>query len=157
MRGTRLFEHEEIILRNTFVNAQMGPLADFRSHLGREDHQRVPKLKWIDNCEDNKQKLRTNNSEDDLVCKIDDDAVQPMDFHRRKDKIPHKSTIKPFKQSIGEVTGVLDPPPADTPSAKHMKAERNISSAKKQEQEPKIPTPDMFYQDSSKLAPSKKY
>lgn len=80
-----------------------------------------------------------------------------MDFHRRKDKVPHKSTIKPFKQSIGEVTGVLDPPTAETPSAKHMKAERNISSAKKQEHEPKIPTPDMFYQDSSKLAPSKKF
>ena len=97
----------------------MGPLADFRSHLGREDLHRIPKLKWIDNSEDNKQKLRTNNSEDDLVCKLDDDAVQPMDFHRRKEKVPAKSTIKPFKQSIGEVTGVLEPPPADTPSAKH--------------------------------------
>jgi hypothetical protein len=54
------------------------------------------------------------------------------------------------------VTGVLDPPPADTPSAKHMKLERNFS-AKKQEPEPKILTPDMFYQDPSKLAPSKKF
>ena len=97
MKGTRLFEHEELILRNTFVNAQMGPLADFRNHLGNHENQRVPKLKWIDNCEDNKQKLRTNNSEDDLICKMDDDTVQPMDFHRRKDKVPTKSTIKPFK------------------------------------------------------------
>ena len=118
MRGSRLFEHEEIILRNTFVNAQMGPLADFRNHLGLNDQQKMTKLKWIDNGEDNKQKLRTNNSEDDLICKMDEENVQPMDFHRRKDKVPGKSTIKPFKQSISEVTGVLDPPPADTPGAK---------------------------------------
>jgi hypothetical protein len=75
MKGTKLFEHEELILRNTFVNAQMGPLADFRNHMGRDDPPRAQKLKWIDNCEDNKQKLRTNNSEDDLVCKIDEENV----------------------------------------------------------------------------------
>lgn len=36
MRGTKMLEHEELILRNTFVNAQMGPLADFRSHMGAD-------------------------------------------------------------------------------------------------------------------------
>lgn len=97
MKGPRLFEHEELILRNTFVNAQMGPLADFRSHLGQLEAPRVPKLKWVDNGEDNKNKLRTNNSEDDLICKIDDDKVPVMDFHRRKDKVPPKATIKPFR------------------------------------------------------------
>ena len=65
-----MFEHEELVLRNTFVNAQMGPLADFRQHLGPDLTQKGFKLKWIDNLEDNKQKLRTNNSEDDLVIKI---------------------------------------------------------------------------------------
>ena len=55
---------------------------------------RQVKLKWIDNNLDDKQKLRTNNSEDDLVCQ---DEPNPMDFHRRADKRPRKSTIKPFK------------------------------------------------------------
>lgn len=109
MKGTRLFEHEELILRNTFINAQMGPLADFRNLLGQQE-PRSAKLKWIDNGEDNKQKLRTNNSEDDLICKLDEDQVKPMDFHRRKEKLPTKSTIKPFKQTISEVTGVIDIP-----------------------------------------------
>jgi hypothetical protein len=82
----------------------MGPLADFRSH-GLPEH-RQPKIKWIDNMEDNKVKLRTNNSEDDLVCKFDDDAIGPADNHRRREKVPPKATIKPFKQSLADVTGV---------------------------------------------------
>ena len=52
MVGSRLFEHEELVLRNTFVNAQMGPLADFRSFSIGET--RNARLKWIDNMEDNK-------------------------------------------------------------------------------------------------------
>lgn len=36
---------EELILRNTFVNAQMGPLADLRVPKGQE---KVAELKWID-------------------------------------------------------------------------------------------------------------
>jgi hypothetical protein len=103
MKGTRLFEHEELILRNTFVNAQMGPLADFRSHLQGPNQERPVKLKWIDNGENDKNKLRTNNSEDDLVCQ---EEPKVMDFHRRQDKRPRKATIKPFKQTISEVTGV---------------------------------------------------
>jgi|LauGreDrversion4_2_1035121.scaffolds.fasta_scaffold360242_1 hypothetical protein len=51
----------------------MGPLADFRSHLNQGT--RAIKLKWMDNGEDNKQKLRTNNSEDDLICKLEEDQV----------------------------------------------------------------------------------
>ena len=47
-----MFEHEELILRNTFMNAQMGPLADFRTHM-MQTGERPLKLKWIDNCEDN--------------------------------------------------------------------------------------------------------
>jgi len=40
-----------------------------------------------------------------------------MDFHRRKDKVPAKSTIKPFSQTISEVTGV--PPLKDEPSQRN--------------------------------------
>jgi hypothetical protein len=43
-------------------------LADFRSHLSGANNERLVKLKWIDNGENDKNKLRTNNSEDDLVC-----------------------------------------------------------------------------------------
>jgi hypothetical protein len=38
-----MLENEELVLRNTFVNAQMGPLADFRGHMGGGD-TRVPKI-----------------------------------------------------------------------------------------------------------------
>ena len=56
--------------------------------------------------EDNKLVLRTNNSEDDLVCKIEDGPLPPADNHRRLDKRATKSTIKPFKQTLADVTGV---------------------------------------------------
>ena len=80
----------------------MGPLADFRSHLHGQNERPV-KLKWIDNGENDKNKLRTNNSEDDLVCQ---EEPKVMDYHRRQDKRPQKATIKPFKQIMSEVTGV---------------------------------------------------
>lgn len=35
-RKSEMLENEELVLRNTFVNAQMGPLADFRGHMN--DH-----------------------------------------------------------------------------------------------------------------------
>lgn len=104
MKGPRMLESEELVLRNTFVNAQMGPLADFRSH--HTQPQRPPKLKWVDNGEDNKQKLRTNNSEDDLICKLEEDQVPEASNHRKAGKTAAKSTIKPFKQTLSEVTGV---------------------------------------------------
>ncbi len=81
----------------------MGPLADFR---GLQQHERVPKLKWIDNMEDNKQQLRTNNSEDDLVCKFDDGKVNDVTNHKETKSV--KPTIKPFKQTLSEVTGVAE-------------------------------------------------
>ena len=85
----------------------MGPLADFRSHMMQGgNNPRAIKLKWIDNMEDNKSILRTNNSEDDLVCKIEADHVPLADNHRRLDKRASKSTIKPFKQTMADVTGV---------------------------------------------------
>ena len=42
---TNDFENEELLLRNTYLNAQMGPFADF-SVMG--DKQRPAKIKWID-------------------------------------------------------------------------------------------------------------
>jgi hypothetical protein len=54
---------EELILRNTFVNARMGPLADFRVSKVMKKNR---KIKWIDEHEpkrgnmNKKDALRTN-------------------------------------------------------------------------------------------------
>lgn len=73
----KFYPDEELILRNTFLNAQLGFNRSFDRNKPEPTH--IPpvqpedfsqsKLRWIDNNEDNKDKLRTNNSEDDLVCK----------------------------------------------------------------------------------------
>jgi len=78
-----------------------------------------------------------------------------MDFHRRQEKKPAKSTIKPFKQSISEVTGVFEPLPSFINPNEPSKHKNDSTSENKKELEPKIPTPDMFYQDPAKHAPSK--
>jgi hypothetical protein len=111
----------------------MGPLADFRTQ-NTGVNERPIRIKWIDNGEDNKQKLRTNNSEDDLVCKADEDQVKPMTFHRQADKQPAKPAIKAFKLSLTDVTGVLHPPSP-------QQQQKLIDSVK-------VPTPDMFYKKS---------
>lgn len=73
----KFYPDEELILRNTFLNAQLGFSRSFDRSKPEPTH--IPpvqpedfaqsRLRWIDNNEDNKDKLRTNNSEDDLVCK----------------------------------------------------------------------------------------
>lgn len=93
-------ECEELILRNTFVNAQMGPLADLRFQPEQQENEQH-KIKWIDNNENDKKKLVTNKSEEDLVYK---EEVQKIDLHRSKSS--NKSTIKPFKLNLSDVTGV---------------------------------------------------
>ena len=60
-------------------------------------------IKWIDNEENDKAKLRTNNSEDDLVCK---DEVGIIETH--KQNIKTKSVIKPFQLNLNEVTGLMN-------------------------------------------------
>lgn len=58
---------EELVLRNTFINARLGPVADFRIPKGQ---QRVPKLTWIDQNEPNREKgIRDNDLDDDLLKK----------------------------------------------------------------------------------------
>ena len=42
---TNNFENEELLIRNTFLNAQMGPVADLTVGKGQ---RRVSKVKWID-------------------------------------------------------------------------------------------------------------
>lgn len=50
---TNKFENEELLLRNTYLNAQMGPFADF-SATANEPGKQV-KIKWVDT--DSKQKI----------------------------------------------------------------------------------------------------
>lgn len=106
----------------------MGPLADFRGHLGGLERQ--GKLRWIDNGEGDKQKLRTNNSEDDLIIKIYE-AEQPgngvltkQENHRLTRKMPTKATIKAFKQSLSEVTGVANFYSLESAQESHKSSQR---------------------------------
>lgn len=60
---------EELILRNTFINAQMGPLADFRVQKGQK---KIQTLKWIDEVETERQTrgkeaLKLNDYKNDLL------------------------------------------------------------------------------------------
>jgi hypothetical protein len=86
-----LVENEELLLRNTYLNAQMGPIALYQFDQ-LEQKQLNNRLKWIDN--DNPNNLRTNASEDDLIFKHN---PEPVVSH----KIPTdtKSIIKPEGKS----------------------------------------------------------
>ena len=94
-------ECEELVLRNTFVNAQMGPLADFRAGPSSESQQQRG-IRWSDDNEDDKARLVTNKSEHDLIYK---EEVGQIEVHRDKSRVV-KRIIKPFRQTLAEVTGV---------------------------------------------------
>ena len=46
--ATDKFENEELLVRNTYLNAQMGPFADFSS---LKSSQQPSKVKWVDNSD----------------------------------------------------------------------------------------------------------
>lgn len=77
----------------------MGPLAELKFGPDMEHEQRA--IRWIDNNENDKSKLVTNKSEEDLVYK---EEVQKIDVHRTD--VKPKSTIKPFALDMAFVTGV---------------------------------------------------
>jgi len=98
------FPDEELLLRNTFLNAQMGARKTINpsqqieqakesskvDEINTSESVHQSKLKWIDNETNNKKILRTNNSEDDLCLKA---TVVPIEVHRQN--ILTKSIIKP--------------------------------------------------------------
>lgn len=53
---TNEFENEELLLRNTYLNAQMGPFADFSAGTGPN---KPAKLKWADSVSREKKQLAT--------------------------------------------------------------------------------------------------
>jgi len=82
-------ENDELILTHTFLNAQMGPFADFTRIASTEELNPNSKLKWIDERESKKDLLVTNESKDDLINK---ESVQKVTSHY--DKQAEKSIIK---------------------------------------------------------------
>jgi hypothetical protein len=63
--------------------------------------EQLQAIRWLDNQENDKVKLVTNKSEDDLIYK---EEVPKVDNHRVKGKA--KSIMKPFKLNLAEVTGI---------------------------------------------------
>lgn len=101
---------EELLLRNTFINSQMGPLPQPST-----EDERVPArkaaIKWIDQKEglseeEKKRGLVTNKSSEDLNNKKAEDLT-PVDVHRDATKqVGIKKTIKNFKLDINKLTGL---------------------------------------------------
>ena len=58
-------------------------------------------IKWVDNWENDKAKLVTNKSEDDLIYKED---IPKIEIHRIKSL--NKPTLKPFILDLAGITGV---------------------------------------------------
>ena len=74
-----LIECEELLLRNTFLNAQMGPIAIYK--FDEVNQNKIEnRLKWIDTHNKTNQ-LRTNDSEDDLIFK---DQPEPIMSHKQQ-------------------------------------------------------------------------
>lgn len=87
-------ENDELILTHTFLNAQMGPFADFSKSESTTSFKENPKLKWIDERESKKNLLVTNDSKDDLINK---ENIQKVRSHY--DRKVEKSIIKvPYDQ-----------------------------------------------------------
>lgn len=81
------FACEELLLRNTFINSQMGPLP-FPSGGAGAGAARKSAIKWIDDGKDDKEKLRTNKSEADLIVKVEDKTkpLNEVDVHKLADR-----------------------------------------------------------------------
>lgn len=94
---------EELILRNTFINAQMGPLANFNV----DPNLKKPKaLKWIDENDTSrtgKDALRENDFKEDLLVKP---VVPVIDIHRNKKPEDIKRSLKMKYFTLVQTTGV---------------------------------------------------
>lgn len=74
-------ENEELIITNTFLNSQIRPFVnDF--HLVREKETLQPRIQWIDNGDNDKNKLVTNAHITDLCEK---DNVNMIVSHRQNE------------------------------------------------------------------------
>ena len=107
----KFYPDEELILRNTFLNAQLW----FNRSFDKSDHMKSQtkdenqsinkivdeliqsKIKWIDNNKNDKNILRTNNSDDDLVWKEKIEAIKSHKMKKNTKSImknKHKTALK---------------------------------------------------------------
>ena len=95
------FACDELLLRNTFINSQMGPIQP----LPPNDESRPRAIKWIDNDQEATQgpALVTNHEGIDLR---DKETVEPVTNHREKKA--GKATIKNFNLDLGDLTGLTN-------------------------------------------------
>jgi hypothetical protein len=98
-------ENEELIITNTFLNSQIRPFVN-DSQLVHDKEILQPKVSWIDNGENNKEKLVTNTHDIDLLqkklpitlivshrtCKNMQDSILKQAFHIHPDN--YNFTIK---------------------------------------------------------------
>lgn len=93
------------MLRNTFINAQMGPLANFK--LSKNQLKKVNILKWIDDVDQSrrgkKEGLRTNQFDNDLLRKKE---VSKVDTHRNICNSDVTKTLRKRSLSLQQITGV---------------------------------------------------
>ena len=95
------FTCEELLLRNTFINSQMGPILQQNESINKN---RPRAIKWVDNDQEATQGplLVTSKSGDDLNLK---EVVQPLDAHK-KSVDAKKRAIKPFTLDLNALTGI---------------------------------------------------
>lgn len=79
----------------------MGPLADLRVNPESDDGPASTAVRWLDENKNDKNKLVTNKSEDDLIYK---ELVNKVEVHKNQPSA--KPIMKPFKLNLAEVTGV---------------------------------------------------
>jgi len=87
---------EELLLRNTFINSQMGPLPP---PIEEQASSKPRAIKWIDEGSEKNEKkngLVTNKSSEDLTHKVAANLT-PIETHKDAQKqLSIKSAIKPF-------------------------------------------------------------
>lgn len=95
---TNDFENEELLIRNTYLNAQMGPFADY----SKKVKGRKPKIKWVDHLK-TKKPLATIISSDTNKPKSTDDLSTPIKEGTRNFKKVVRDVVsdpvRPFKKT----------------------------------------------------------
>jgi hypothetical protein len=76
-------ENEELIITNTFLNSQIRPFVN-DAQIEFEKEELLPKVQWIDNNEDDKEKLVTNTNMVDLLEK---DNIDWVNSHHKMDNL----------------------------------------------------------------------
>lgn len=103
----KFYQDEELILRNTFLNAQLfGRSIDGKPGDNQGEEEIIQsKIKWIDNNKNDKNMLRTNHSDDDLICK---DKLEAISCHKKNKTT--KSIMRDKKKQMKMKIDVIKKP-----------------------------------------------